>query len=363
MLYGQTSSEGRAMPGRAAYRDPAEDRAWAQAFLNDFEAAEDDDGQRQVLADYGHELSDPVRQDALRENLVGRLHRKAALEKIDSRDYMDRLAVLDSTPFGSRAGKQARDGETRVANAGLLLGLMGQAGIAGAPLRMPVPGRVPAPMGRMAPPPVFGPYPGFPADKQVRPDPFVLPVPDYREPPVLPGGGIGAKPVDEDNRTVLPDQSDEWERKTWFSIDATPDRSVRLFGSDSDKEKLKDYFDKTRTDEERNAIADAINGHTVYMKSRTRPNIVNVNKSGWILQSETDFAKLRRDLGVPESEVREVKAGGERFTAPSGTTYSRLIYKNGKERPKVEIIIRSKDDGSEYAKKVRPVLKIKYVQE
>lgn len=71
---------------------------------------------------------------------------------------------------------------------------MCSAGIAGAPLRMPVPGRVPGPLGRMAPPPAFGPYPGFPADRQTKPDPYVTPMPDHREPPVLPGGGIGVKP-------------------------------------------------------------------------------------------------------------------------------------------------------------------------
>jgi hypothetical protein len=363
MLYGKTAAGARTSSGHSAFRDPADDRAWAQAFLNDFEAADDEDGQRQVLTDYGQELTDPHRQDALRENLVGRLHRKADLEKMDAGEYMDRLSALDSAPFGSRGAGQRQPGETKVANAALLLGLMGQAGIAGAPLRMPVPGRVPAPMGRMTPPPVFGPYPGFPADKQVKPDPFVLPIPDRREPSVLPGGGNGVKPVEEDNRTVLPDQSDEWERKTWLSIDATPDRTVRIYGTDNDKDRLKDYFDKTRTDEERNAIADTINGHTVFMEPGTRKNIVNVNKSGWILQSESDFAKIRRDLGVPESEVKSILEGGERFIAPSGTTYTRLIHKNGEERPKVEIIIRSKDDGTNYSDFEKPVLKIKYEQE
>jgi hypothetical protein len=173
MLYGQSSAEGRTTSGLSAFRDPAEERAWAQTFLNDFEAADDADGQRLVLTDYGQEL----------------------------------------------------------------------------------------------------------------------------------------------------------------------------------------------TDEERKAVADVINGHTVFMETGTRKRFVNINKPGWISQSESDFAKLRRDLGVAESEVQEVEAGGEKFTAPSGTSYTRLIYKDGKERPKVEIVIRSKDDGSEYAKMTRPVLKIKYVHE
>lgn len=162
MLYGHSSTERRTLSGFSAYRDPVEDSAWAQAFLNDFEAVEDEDGQRQVLTDYGHELTDPVRQDALRENLVGRLHRRAEIEKMDAREYMDRLSVLDSAPFGSKAHRQRRPGEYRVANAALLLGLMGSAGIAGAPLWAPVPGRIPGSLGRMTPPPVFGPYPGFP---------------------------------------------------------------------------------------------------------------------------------------------------------------------------------------------------------
>lgn len=110
MLYGQSSAEGRGIPGRAAFRDPVEDRTWAQDFLNDFEAAEDEDGQRQVLADYGHELTDPVHQDALRENLVGRLHRTAELEKMDPGEYMDRLSVLDSAPFGSKAAGRGATG-------------------------------------------------------------------------------------------------------------------------------------------------------------------------------------------------------------------------------------------------------------
>ncbi len=323
MLYGQSSTEGRAMSGRAAFGDPAEDRDWAQAFLNDFEAAEDEDGQRQVLADYGHELTDPVHQDALRENLVGRLHRTAELEKMDPGEYMDRLSVLDSAPFGSKAGGQGRHGESRVASAALLLGLMGSAGIAGAPLRMPVPGRVPGPLGRMAPPPVFGPYPGFPADRQTKPDPYVTPMPDHREPPVLPGGGIGAKPVDGDNRTVLPDQSGEWGPNYFQSVDFRTrsgiDVSVWCSISDRSTQQLKNFMGEIADDRLVREVAGLIRNATVDTKSVKPDSLVNVTKSGGENTSLEDFDKLRSAAGVAESAVTHPDPGMLKFTTPDGT--------------------------------------------
>ena len=110
MLYGQTSAEGRTTSGHSEFRDQAQDRAWAQAFLNDFEAADDEDGQRQVFTDYGQELTDPVRQDRLRENLVGRLHRRAEIEEMDPREYMTRLAAVDRARFGTGGAKRSSDG-------------------------------------------------------------------------------------------------------------------------------------------------------------------------------------------------------------------------------------------------------------
>ncbi len=324
MLYGQSSAEGRTTSGHSEFRDPAQDRAWAQAFLNDFEAADDEDGQRQVLTDYGQELTDPVRQDRLRENLFGRLHRRAEIEEMDPREHMTRLAAVDRARFGTGGAKRSSDGYPFVheiaprPGGGLSDNEPHGPGAALAPVLLGIIaatlGRGTVPhgnsAGRMVPGPKPEQLPGFPSEDGIGSEPFSTPMPDRREPPVNPGGSAGAKPVDDDNRTVSPDQSGEW-------------------GSP--------YYQSVHVNTASGRIIDLEIVTTDRAKEQLETFLANIGKTGGLENSLRDFNKIRSAYGLPESAVTQDGQDKRLFTAPDGTKVLWRIYSTKEQGKTVEI--------------------------
>lgn len=103
MSYAQGPAERARMPAPQPMRLPEEDRSWAQDFLNQWEAADDADGQRQVFADYSGDFPDSRRRRALGELVVERLSRKAETERMNPVEQMDRMAKIDSSPLMTAA--------------------------------------------------------------------------------------------------------------------------------------------------------------------------------------------------------------------------------------------------------------------
>lgn len=388
MSYAQGPAERARMPAPQPMRLPEEDRSWAQDFLNQWEAADDADGQRQVFADYSGDFPDSRRRRALGELVVERLSRKAETERMNPVEQMDRMAKIDSSPLMTAADDDwsvmpgpanpgdttPRPGEVQMAALPLgavagweaLLGALTLGGILTHETQKSPGGEAPGEnqsAGRMAPARPPAQIPPFPAGGAVDAGPSVTPVPDRQETPVLPGGGpvVPAEPS-----PFPPPLLDEVPYYSSVEIVTKSGRkySLRDFSNERSKDQLRNFLGELPGEELADALVDILDDQMVDT-DEGGDTFVHVVKSGGERKSLEDFHWLREAYGLSEADVKPVTGKDiremKKFRAPDGTE---IMWRRRSSQGKtVELHVKFPKslNGERIAKGARePRMKIRY---
>ncbi|MEQ8711194.1 MAG: hypothetical protein RIC36_19600 [Rhodospirillales bacterium] len=391
MAYAQGSAERVRASAPQPMRLPEEDRSWAQDFLNQWESADDADGQRQVFADYSGDFPDSRRRKALGELVVERLARKAEIERMNPVEQIDRMAKIDSSPLMTGAdddwsgasgpadsgNKNIRPGERQVAALPLaagaaagweaLLGALTLGGIltyeAQKSRRGDAPEGHPS-AGRISPARPPAQIPPFPAGGAIDASPSVTPVPDRQETPLLPGGG----PVVPAEPSPFPTPlQDEVPYYSSVEIVTKSGRkySLRDFSSERAKDKLRKFLEELPGEELADALVDILDDQIVNTESGGK-TFANVVKSGGEKKSLEDFHRLREAYGLSEADVKPVADKNisemKKFRAPDGTEIMWRRRSDNEKGKTVEIHVKfpKSRQGEEVKSKHFPSMKIRY---
>tara|TARA_R110002110_G_scaffold292979_2_gene506985 strand:+ start:590 stop:1771 length:1182 start_codon:yes stop_codon:yes gene_type:complete len=391
MAYAQGSAEHARMPAPQPMRLPEEDRSWAQNFLNQWESADDADGQRQVYADYSNDFPDSRRRKALGNLVIERLTRKAEIERMNPIEQLDRMAQIESSPLvtgtednwpampgpADRQGNRTGPGEVQVAawplaaaGAGgldALLGALTLGGIITYEAQKSQSGKTAAENpseGRITPARPPAQIPPFPAGGAVDAGPSVTPLPDRQETPVLPGGG---PVVPTEPSPFPPPMLGEVPYYTRIEIVTKSGKkySLRSFGGERAQEKLQNFLEEIPGDELADALVDILDDQKVDTTSGGEA-FANVVKSGGEKKSLEDFHRLREAYGLSKADVKPVARRDidemKKFQAPDGTEimWRRVSDNNKGKTVELHVKFPKSLQGQKVEGKKFPRMKIRY---